>query len=292
MTLPKVSICIPAYQAPDLLRRALQSIFVQSYENYEVIITDDSSNNSIQDIIKEFETDSRLKYYRNSERKGSPNNWNEAVKYATGEYIKLLHHDDWLSEKDSLYKFVKMLDDNPNADFAFCSSAAYGPDEKLLFVHRPSKKQLSQLLKNPDYLFPENFVGAPSATIYRKRTNLKFDSRTKWVVDIDLYISLLRKNKTFVYCQEPLICIMTGSADQVTALCENDRTVQLFEWLYLFNKLNQGRIPHFRHIKFVWSLLTKYRVKSTSDIINVGLLPPYSKVMYALLLLRRLVPFS
>jgi glycosyltransferase involved in cell wall biosynthesis len=285
---PKVSICIPAYCEPDLLRRSLQSVFAQTFENYEVIITDDSPDDSVERVVREFQPVSKLRYFKNTVRKGSPENWNEAVGHATGEYIKLLHHDDWLADKDSLYKFAKMLDDNTGADFAFCSSAAHGPDEKLLFVHKPSKNQLRRLRYNPDYLFPQNIIGAPSATIYRNGLNKKFDGRIKWVVDIDFYIRVLRENSTFVFCEEPLICITTGSTDQVTFSCVGDRNIQLFEWLYLFKKLNRGLVPPLRQLTFVWDLLRKYKIKSSAEIARVGIEQPFPVAINVLLFLRKL----
>ena len=281
---PKVSICIPTYQQPDFLRRTLKSVFAQSFEDYEVIITDDSPNDAVEKVVKEFQPNSKLKYYRNIERKGSPKNWNEAIRHASGEYIKFLHHDDWFSNKDSLQKFVKMLDDNPGADFAFCSSFAHSPDDSLLFVHTPSRRQLSKLRRDPEHLFPNNFIGAPSATIYRNKANQYFDNRIKWIVDIDFYLSLLRRNNIFAFCQEPLICITTGAASQVTSECANNKSVQLFEWLYLFKKLSTGSAPHFRQLKFILHLLIKYRVKSVNEIIEAGVEPPIPAAIRVMIL--------
>lgn len=282
---PKVSICIPAYKQPDYLRRALQSIFIQSFDDYEVVITDDSPDDSVAKVVKEFQSE-KLKYYKNKSQKGSPENWNEAVSLATGEYIKILHHDDWFSEKDSLYEFVKMLDENPNSDFAFSASSNYGPEMKLKFVHVPSEKQLNKLRHNHNYLFLGNFVGAPSATIYRSKVNRKFDSRLKWVVDIDFYISVLKDNNNFIFCSKPLVCITNGAPSQVTSECTGNKSIELFEWLYLYLKIRKEQIPGYGHIKFFWDLFKKFKVKSVNELYDLGLMPPISAEISMIILVQ------
>lgn len=105
----KVSICIPAYKHIDFLRRCLNSILEQRFTDYEVVITDDSPDDSLQKLVEEY-SDERIKYFKNKKALGSPLNWNEGIKKANGEYIKILHHDDWFSSPDSLEKYVRLLD--------------------------------------------------------------------------------------------------------------------------------------------------------------------------------------
>src|ERR1700752_965375 len=124
MPAPKVSICIPAYNQPENISRALESVRVQTFTDYEVIVTDDSSNDSVKEAVSKFSFGDKLKYIKNSPVLGSPENWNEAIRHATGEYIKILHHDDWLASPTSLATYVKMLDEHPESDIAFCAIKA------------------------------------------------------------------------------------------------------------------------------------------------------------------------
>lgn len=287
MVNPKVSICIPAYKQPEFLRRTLQSVIIQSFEDYEVIITDDSPDESVQTIVKEFFSP-RIKYYKNQEKKGSPGNWNEAIRLAAGKYIKILHHDDWFSDKDSLAEFVKVLDDNPNVDFAFSSSLVCSDDKRIEFVHSPSKLQVERLRHNPNYMFPENFIGSPSATIYRSKLCVKFDCRLKWVVDIDFYIEVLRVNSGIIFIDKPLISITMGSSTQVTSECAGNKNIELFEWLYLYNKLDKTLLPDIKHLRFFWSLFCSLGVKSKQEIFEAGIKPPLPKEISMIILIRRL----
>lgn len=234
----KVSVCVPAYNQPELLRRVLNSIKEQSFQDYEVVITDDSTNDAVSAVASEFLADGRYRYYKNNERKGTPGNWNEAIQYAKAPLIKILHHDDWFSNNDSLEIFVKMLVENPSANFAFSSSLNFDENQHLSSKNIPSEKQLMELKNNSACLFWGNFVGAPSATIFRKHNAPKFDENLKWLVDIDFYIALLQINPVFVFSEKPLTSTTSMSDFQVSASFRQNGLLQLYEYYYLRKKLN------------------------------------------------------
>ena len=282
----KVSICIPAYGQPDQIRRTLDSIIEQDYSDFEIVITDDSCDDSVKDIVKSYLPSHQVKYFKNSKRLGSPENWNCALQHAKGDYIKFMHHDDWFSRKDSLFSFVQMLDNNPDVDLAFSSCANYTPEQTLRNIRNPSEKQRKKLNKDPNFLLPFNIIGPPSATIFRNNPNIKFDSKLKWVVDIDFYIRILKLNKSFIYNPTQLVFITTGSDMQVTAECENNQDVELFEWIYLYNKIDKKWLPRWLHVNFFWRLLNKYKIKSKDEIIQAGVQEKVPLLITALLAIR------
>ena len=74
----KVSICVPAYKNPVGVERLLESIKVQSFTDYEVVVTDDSPDGSVEEVVRRAEVPEMV-YVRNAVRKGATGNWNEAV---------------------------------------------------------------------------------------------------------------------------------------------------------------------------------------------------------------------
>ena len=60
---PFFSICIPAYNSVELLNKLLQSIFKQTFTNFEIIISDDSTNKEVRDFCKTL-NDDRIAYYK------------------------------------------------------------------------------------------------------------------------------------------------------------------------------------------------------------------------------------
>lgn len=235
--MPRVSICIPAYNQPEFLRRTLDSVVVQSFQDYEVVITDDSTDDAVLRVAKAYLVDPRFQYFRNAERQGTPGNWNEAIRRAKAPLVKLLHHDDWFSHEHSLGMFVQMLDEDASADFAFCASMIVDERQQFLYTSRPTKEQLRRLRSDPMSLFAGNFIGAPSATIFRKQSALVFDTNLKWLVDIDFYIAILKINPNFGFNAAPEIST-TLSEFQVSAAYRRDGLLQLAELIYLRNKLN------------------------------------------------------
>ena len=264
----KVSICIPVYEQPENLDKCLNSIFEQSYKDFEVIITDDSKSNDLVKIVNNYKEKLNIIYFKNSPTKGSPENWNESLKYAKGKYIKILHHDDYFTSKDSLKMFVELLENNNDAKIAFCSSRHIDSKGKYLSSHILSDNAMSQIKINPKTLFFGNLIGAPSVMIYHRDLDLTYDIRMKWFVDIDFYIRLLN-DSTFVYTKKELISINIGEEERVTYICENNKIINIYETMIMFEKFNLD----FLTIRYKWhfiKLFSKYNIRNSMDIIDCG----------------------
>ncbi|MDQ6962939.1 MAG: glycosyltransferase [Mariprofundaceae bacterium] len=270
MTSPQVSICIPTYCQLDYLRETLRSVEIQSYKDYELIVSDDTPDLLVKELVLSYDFGHRLRYYRNSPALGSPENWNQAISYAKGKYIKILHHDDRFQDSESLDTFVSLLDDNPNADLAFSVSTAENIVDGYMHTHCPSKEQVHHLSIMPESLFFYNVIGAPSAVIYRNKFNIKFDQQLKWLVDIEFYIQFLLKNNQFVYTPEVLIATAANAPHQVTSFCQSDACVDLCEHFYLYQKI-AVKIKSHPSTQSIWfRLFEKYSVYSPESAVKKG----------------------
>lgn len=236
-TRPRVSICIPAYEEADSLARTLQSVFEQSLSDFEVVIADDSRSGAVAAAVQPWLSDPRMKYVLNAERLGSPGNWNRTLELASGDLLKIMHHDDWFRGKDSLAQFVGLLDSRPEAAFAFSAATACDEGGRVLFEHAPTEHQLNLLRADPNCLLFANFIGAPSATIVRRDVGLHFDPRLKWLVDLYAYIRVLRGHPVFAYSSKPLVNITASGPRQATYRIQRDPSLQFFENAYVASKL-------------------------------------------------------
>jgi len=232
----RVSVCIPAYRQPEFTARAVESVFSQTLQDFEIIITDDSDNDEVYQALAPWHEDSRLVYRRNETQLGSPENWNAAMALARTELIKFLHHDDWFAEIDALERFVRVMEKNSQIDFAFSAAKACEDDGSVIFFHRPQQKQIELLREQPWALQFANFIGAPSATIFRRSSNLEFDTKLQWVVDIDAYLRLLKTPPQFEYFSATLVCTSANGAHQITHKFNNDVVARVREHLYLYEK--------------------------------------------------------
>ena len=111
MNTPKVSVIILTYNRSYLLSKAIQSVLNQSFQNLEIIIVDDASQDNTAQVVNGF-ADKRIRYIRHHVNKGEGGSRNTGVKNANGEYIAFLDDDDeWLPEK--LHMQVSLLDNSP-----------------------------------------------------------------------------------------------------------------------------------------------------------------------------------
>lgn len=115
---PLVSVIVPVYNRSIYLEQAIQSALNQTYQNIEIIVSDDCSPESPQTIVQSFD-DSRIRFRRNSTNLGVAENIITTVKEARGKYIASLNDDDLWNE-DFLEKLVPQLENNQDLVLAFC----------------------------------------------------------------------------------------------------------------------------------------------------------------------------
>lgn len=96
---PKISVIIPTYNRAHLVGRAIQSVFDQTYRNFELIVVDDASNDKTKEVISSID-DSRIRYLRHDINRGGGAARNTGIRESRGDYIAFLDSDDeWLPTK-------------------------------------------------------------------------------------------------------------------------------------------------------------------------------------------------
>lgn len=95
---PRVSIGLPVFNGEKYLEEALDSILRQTYQDFELIISDNASNDDTSQICRLYaEKDSRIRYYRNKRNIGAARNHNRVFELSNGTYFKLADYDDVLA---------------------------------------------------------------------------------------------------------------------------------------------------------------------------------------------------
>jgi glycosyltransferase involved in cell wall biosynthesis len=121
--IPRLSIGLPVYNGENYLSQSLTSLLDQSYEDFELIISDNASTDSTPDICRLYEKqDSRIRYFRQPCNIGIAPNHNFVIREARGELIKTASHDD-LYGHDLLKYCVEALDNYPDVVLAHSWSA-------------------------------------------------------------------------------------------------------------------------------------------------------------------------
>ena len=240
----KVSICIPTYNNVDEVERLLRSVFAQTYTDFEVHVSDDSTNPEIEELIERDYP--QVNYRHNKKPFGHIFNRNEAIRMSRGEYIKIMFSDDWFTTENSLAAFVKMLDENPDADFVFSGSRQVKLESGDRYDRHADEQFLERLRKDYRLLFLGNQVGAPSAVMYRRGDKVAlFDEQSNWASDMFLYFDLLAKNATFVSTTEPLISIGVHEHQYTESFSEKDNRIYQ-DYKYMFEKYHLVQVKECR----------------------------------------------
>jgi len=199
MTYPLVSICIPTYKRPELLERAIRSCLTQTYPHFEIIITDNSPDDSSGRMVEQF-NDPRLRYYKNQTNIGPYDNVNRVSELATGEFVKFLMDDDLLKPR-CLELMVAAFLQNPTVGLVMAPMDLIdGTDQRIFprfYVFRKMeyryRYQVGDGLINrkkilQDFLTKDYPCCVPSGVMWRRECFTRlgyFDPKADFAIDLD-----------------------------------------------------------------------------------------------------------
>jgi glycosyltransferase involved in cell wall biosynthesis len=110
--MPIVSVILPVFNGARFLKEAVDSIVLQTFQDWELIVVDDGSTDNTPEIMKGYQ-DPRIFYLKNEENKGLVYSLNRAIEASTGRYIARMDADDF-SQPDRLEKQVIFLESHPD----------------------------------------------------------------------------------------------------------------------------------------------------------------------------------
>jgi GT2 family glycosyltransferase len=252
---PTISICIPTYNQTIHLKKLLFSIYNQKEVSYEIIITDDSTTNDVEQLISSHNdnlNNPQINYFRNIPSLGAPKNWNFGISLAKGEFIKLMHHDQWFEDD---YALKKQLNQIANEKNTFVFTAVKNNFRGRVYEFSLRKQDLINIIAEPENLIIKNLIGGPSAILYPRNADILFDEKIIWLVDVDFYLQLFRKGFKIKFINEVHYTSMIDF-DSLTNNNLIDSEKQLIEYSYLYKKYI-SKLPFFKRIKYFISI---YRI--------------------------------
>ncbi len=133
---PKVSIGMPVYNGERLLPRALDSILEQDFQDLEVVISDDASTDSTEELCREYaRKDPRVRYFRNAQNLTLWRNFNRAFELSEGEYFKWAAQDDWIAP-NYVSACLKPLEADPDGVLSFSQIVFFDENNRILGTRR------------------------------------------------------------------------------------------------------------------------------------------------------------
>ena len=220
-----ISICIPTYEmhgkAKELLTRNFDMLKKQTYKNFEIIISDNSKDNTIQNLCEDLKYESlNIKYSRNS-RIGLAPNINEAIKKASGKLIKILFMDDFFADENSL----KDILDNFKGNWLVTGCGHDKGNGKIINTHFP--------VYNKNMHLGKNTIGSPSVLTIKNENIFFFDENLSWVLDCDYYKRLYNRYGKPDILNKVNVIIGVGKHQTTNHL---DNNIKQKEYLYIEKK--------------------------------------------------------
>jgi glycosyltransferase involved in cell wall biosynthesis len=128
--MPTVSVVIPNYNHARYLRKRIESVLGQTYEDLEVILLDDCSTDESRSILGEYGNDPRVRLELNEKNSGSVfKQWNKGVQMARGRYIWIAESDDYADHR-FLARLIPILEEHAEVTFAYCRSWSVGEEDQ------------------------------------------------------------------------------------------------------------------------------------------------------------------
>lgn len=175
--MPLVSIIVPNYNHAPYLRQRLDSIFNQTFQDFEVIILDDCSTDNSKKIIEEYRHRPQVSHVvYNETNSGSPfKQWAKGFDLATGEYIWIAESDDW-AELNFLEEMFRILEKDESLALAFCESFWEFPQKTIFGQMLQKDTFLSGLDFLRNWQIFKNYIVNASSVLIRKKYLTKIQS--------------------------------------------------------------------------------------------------------------------
>lgn len=197
--------------------RALDSLWDQTLQDFEIIVSDNSEDDQLRDICAFY---GGIRYTRNTVKGMAPNT-NRAMELADGYLVKILYMDDFLAHNNAL----KDIYDHFKGDWLVTGCAHTGYGRAHFNEHMPTW--------NDEIHLGVNTIGSPSVLTMRNDKKMYFDTEMTWLLDCDLYKRLHAAYGEPTYLNDVNVIIGVGDHQMTNILTDEDK---MKEFNYLATK--------------------------------------------------------
>ena len=265
MSKPFFSVVIPTYNRSDYLNVAIKSVLRQSFNDYEIIVSDNASTDDTEKICKSFKN-KRIKYFKNSTNIGISRNIYKVIKLASGNYIFTLGDDDFILKKDTLLNVYNVVTKNNYGvvRLKFIYHDNYKYLFSLYFKDRicTSFKKNQNSLRLLEFFYTKVIFSFISGLIFKNIKNIKIQEiETSQRSNLDISAFWVK----FLFPAAKLHGINIDHNNPIIAQWANYNNPQ-------FYKVGEGKLPGERIWSFIFQYLNKkereiWKIKETNQMI-------------------------
>ncbi|WP_417890146.1 glycosyltransferase family 2 protein [Xanthomarina gelatinilytica] len=264
--MPEVSIIIPNYNHAEFLQQRLDSVFNQTYQEFEVILLDDASTDGSVEILKKYQEHPKVSHLiLNDTNSGSPfKQWQKGIGLANGAYIWIAESDDYC-ELDFLDCLVSKLEQNSDVVLVYSASSIIDDAGKNLGRHKWAdtldKDRWNHTYANTGrdeikrFLRYRNTITNASAVVFKKSAirAIRFPTQMQFCGDWLFWIALLKQGD-LVYIHKELNYFRRHEASTKTIKTFSKEQKRIKEYINIFLNTSNffDRIINFN--KYLWVL--------------------------------------
>ena len=239
---PAVSVAMKAYQHEAYVGQAIRSVLDQSFEDFELVVTDDGSTDGTPDVIASF-TDARVRFERLRTNRGIAAAMNATMRRVRGEFVAILNSDDF-ALPGRLERQVAFLREHPGVAAVFSVPLQVGESGEpvaalgSMFAIAFADRNVSRHAWLRRFFLHGNCLCAPSAMIRRSALDAigPDDVRLAHLVDLDRWVRLLEQHEIRVL-DEPLTAFrVRANAANAGASRTDTRLRDTFESFEIFKR--------------------------------------------------------
>jgi len=166
----KVSYIIPTYNRLEYLNEAINSCFKQNYNNFEIIVSDNSDNDLVKKLTDEF-SDERIIYCRNSVNIGAVANWKKAIELSSGDICIILSDDDYFIDDQYTKNALEYFKDS-SINLVICDCVLGKEKDVPTFLDLPLKINGREFIEN---FWTKNYFIPVISNFFRKSALESFE---------------------------------------------------------------------------------------------------------------------
>ena len=204
MSMPTVSVVIPAYRVTDFIKASLDSVLCQTFTDFEVIVVNDQCPDTpaLERALEPYA--SRITYLKHEKNAGPSAARNTAIRASKGEFIAFLDGDDeW--DPEYLRDQMSALQEDPSADVVYCDAWIVGDP-------RTEGKRFMELFPSRGNVTIQNLftqtVNVMVSALMRKSVLLRsglMDPAIRCSEDFDLWVRIVKSGGKIIYQRKPLV---------------------------------------------------------------------------------------
>ena len=227
----KISVAVPTYEfggrGVEFLEDMFRTLSVQTLKDFEVVISDDSVDDKIENYCNLNEYDLNIKYLRHPGKKGSAAiNTNFLLDHCDGEIIKLFFQDDFFYDTEALRKMYRAMTNSTKKWFV--CGATHTNDDGASFFNPMFPRWDDNMILKPGY----NFIGGSSVLSIKNEVKTRFDLNLLMLLDVDFYYSCMLEYGMPIFYHDILVGNRANNPDAKKEELSSEDIQKEFEYFH------------------------------------------------------------